>query len=1259
MEFWILGPLEVSSDGGLLDLGGAKQRALLAMLLLDANSAVSKDRLIDALWEDDPPETAQKALQVYVSGLRKVLGKERLMTRDPGYLLRVEQDELDLARFERLREEGRPADALALWRGTALADFSGSRFAQADIARLEDIRLACLEERIDQDLSAGRHADLTGELEGLVQQYPLRERLRALSMLALYRSGRQADALAAYKDARRVLVDELGLEPGKALRDLHQAMLNQDPALDLPEAERRLEPPDPAVVLPDAEPAPTPAAREARKTVTVLFVAVRIASAESGTIDPEALRRLTSRALDGVRAAVDRHGGVIETVTGGSVTAVFGLPAVHEDDALRAIRAASEIRDRLSSLSVELGTTMQELEFGIALSTGEVVAGGEAGVGAVGEPLTRSSTLGQAAGDGAILIDDPTRRLLRETVVAEPAQGAWRIVEVENGAGAHRRPVSPMVGRERERRRLRDAFDQAVGDGSCQLFTVLGAAGVGKSRLVHEFLVAIEGQALVARGRCLPYGEGITYWPLLEAIKDVVGLEDLDSPDEARAKLEAALAGEPDADDVALRIAQTIGLVEAATGVEAGFAAVRTLFEAAARRQSVVLVLDDIHWGESIFLDLVEHLADWARDVPILLICLARPDLLDVRPGWGGGKLNATSILLEPLSEAESIELIDNLAGGALPERTRQRTVEVSEGNPLFVEEMLALALEDGPPAGELAVPATIQSLLAARLDRLGDDERAVVDVAAVQGKIFYEEAVAALVAPHLSDASAPLDALLHKELIRPDRPSLGGRSYRFRHLLIRDAAYESIPKEVRSDVHERFARWLERVAGEGTAEYGEIVGYHLEQAYRYRAELDFGDGRDELALEAAERLATAGRRAFIRSDAAAGLNLTSRAVDLLPPEDPRRVDLIPNVRIVQGLEGDMSWIDRVLTEAVEAAATAGDRRLAASALVQRGFLRLFTESRVTPKELVATAEEAIAAFEELGDELGLARSWRLIAQAHYLDRRAGASEEASTRALEHARRAGDPFEQQETIQWLSVVLFLGPTHAAPATETCARLLEESSGRPSLEVHVLGALSYLIAIQGRTEEAHDLTERARGLVDELGEGWLFPAFAGLLALWENDPAGVQQDLLEGYRVLKRVGERSHFSTVVSLLARIAYAQGRYDEAFELTEECEEAARPNDVECQIHWRGTRAKVIASRGDIGSAEALAREAVDFAEASDFLSSHGDSLVDLAEVLGLMKRDQEAATVLREAIGLYEQKGNVLSAATAAERLGALEN
>jgi DNA-binding SARP family transcriptional activator/class 3 adenylate cyclase len=1253
MEFRILGPLEVTDNGRALQLGGAKQRALLAVLLLHANKVVPVDRLIDALWEEDPPARSHKALQVHVSGLRKVVGRERLETAPSGYLLRVREDELDLGRFHRLQEEGKLSEALALWRGPPLADFAYQSFAQADIARLDDERLACLEKRIDQDLTAGRHLELTGELEALVAEHPLREPLRRQLMLALYRSGRQAQALEAYQQARAALVEELGIEPSRELRDLHQAILNQDPALDVevplpPELEPRGEPRA-------AEPEPSSGhARPVRKTVTAVFVGIA-ATAEGGeALDPEARKRVNERAFGVAHGALARHGGSVETQIDEGVVAVFGLPVLHDDDALRAARAAEDARRSLLEVADEV-TGAARLEVCIGISTGEVVTA-ETGSGpkSVGEPLAASARLGRSAEHAEILLDRPTYQLVRAAVTVEQVDSELRLLAVSPDFRRGSSSVdSPMVGREREGRRLQSAFEQAVGDGSCQLFTILGSAGVGKSRLVQEFLDGLSDSALIARGRCLPYGEGITYWPLLEAVKELVGIDDSHSSEEAQAKLSETLAAEGP-EGHSRHLAELLGLAdaEAGGGAEAGHAAVAALLEVLAGPRPLVLVFDDIHWAEPTFLDLIEYLVGWLRDVPILLICLARPELLEIRPDRGGGKPNATSILLEPLSEQESAELVENLASSTLDETTRRRIVEASEGNPLFVEEMLSLALEGGAAGGDLVVPPTIQALLAARLDRLGEAERAVLDAAAVQGKVFNEDAVMALLGPPFSEqTSFALASTVQKELIRPDRPSLGRRTYRFRHILIRDSAYESIPKEARSELHEGFARWLEDTARERATEYEEIVGYHLEQAYRYRVEIGaIDDAVAALGREAAERLAAAGRRAFVRSDAPAGVSLSSRAAALLPLDDPMRVELIPNVRVVQGLGADMSWAEAVLTEVVEAAATSGDRRLAAHGLVQRGFLRLFTAADISPGELIESARGAAAVFADLDDQLGLARSWRLIAQSHYLDRRAGPSEEAAERALVHARLAGDQFEEREIIQWLSVVLFLGPKPAEEAAAVCRRLLAETPGQHALEVHILGALSYLVAIQGRTEEAKELAESADRVMQSLGEGWLFPAFAGFEALWQHDPEEAERKLRGGYVELKRIGERAHFCTLASLLAKIAYRRGDYEQARALTIEAEEAASANDVHCHIQWRATRGKALARQGEVEEGERLAREGVAFGATSDFVCSHGDALLDLGEVLALRGHRDDAAAAVAKAIPLFEQKQNTFSAAQA---------
>ena len=414
-----------------------------------------------------------------------------------------------------------------------------------------------------------------------------------------------------------------------------------------------------------------------------------------------------------------------------------------------------------------------------------------------------------------------------------------------------------MVGRQTELRRLGDAYQQAERNRSCQLFTILGSAGVGKSRLAAEFQEGVD--ATVVQGRCLPYGEGITYWPVIEVIRQLPKVE----PDHAVSETLRSLLD---------------GTATAAPADEIAWA-FRKLIEAAARERPLVVVFDDLQWGEETFLDLIEHVADLTRDAPILLLCMARPDLLDRRPTWAGGKLNATNVLLEPLSATETHELIAQLTA-ALPGDTFRQVVEAAEGNPLFVEEMVALARESG--AGHVSVPPTIQALLAARLDQLDDGERAVLECGAIEGRTFHLGAVQAL-APDHHDVVKRLTSLVRKELIRPDTSRVPtDEAFRFRHLLIRDAAYDALPKSTRADLHERFARWLEEHAS-GVAELDEILGYHLEQACRYRRELG-QQSDEELASRARRHLITAGRRAYARADFGAAVALFERASALLSP---------------------------------------------------------------------------------------------------------------------------------------------------------------------------------------------------------------------------------------------------------------------------------------------------------------------------------------------------------------------------------------
>jgi class 3 adenylate cyclase len=594
--------------------------------------------------------------------------------------------------------------------------------------------------------------------------------------------------------------------------------------------------------------AAAPAAREVRKVVTVLFCDLTGSTAIGERTDPESLRSLMTRYFETARAVLERHGGTVEKFVGDAVMAVFGIPVANEDDALRATRAAVELREVVHGLG---------LEARIGVNTGPVVAG-DGGTLVTGDAVNVAARLEQAAGPGEVLLGEDTVRLVRDAAAGEPVElvvkgkaepvAAFRLASLQTGAeGVARHLERPLVGRARERERLRGDFDDVTSTESCRLFTLIGPAGVGKSRLVADFLEGVDGRAAVARGRALSYGDGITYWPLIELLLQL-GVE----PDEA--------------------IGSSPGDTQLAT---------RALLERFAAERPLVLVLDDLHWAEPPLLDLVEHVCDWSRGAPIFLLCIARPELLDIRPGWGGGKLNATSVLLEPLTDDVAAELADRLLDGVEVEPgTRARILETAEGNPLFLEEMAMLAREAG---GAVDVPPTIQALLQARLDALGADDRTVIERGAVEGKVFHRGSVTAL-APEPLRAAVPdrLLSLVRKELVRPDRASIpGDDAFRFRHLLIRDTAYDSLPKAARAELHERFADWLDVHAA--LYEQDEILGYHLEQAARYRAELDVDDPRGPVLAERAGRhLAAAGRAAFEREDFHSTRSLLERAIALL-----------------------------------------------------------------------------------------------------------------------------------------------------------------------------------------------------------------------------------------------------------------------------------------------------------------------------------------------------------------------------------------
>jgi predicted ATPase/class 3 adenylate cyclase len=1015
--------------------------------------------------------------------------------------------------------------------------------------------------------------------------------------------------------------------------------------------------------------------REVRKTVTLLFADMTGSTALGEKLDPESLRRVMSRYHDAVRVVLERHGGSVEKFVGDAVMAVFGVPVLHEDDALRAVRAADEMREALAALNEELRRQPGvEIAIRTGINTGEVVVG-EGETLAVGDAVNVAARLEQVAASDEILLGSETYRLVRDAVDVEEVEplelkgksapvAAYRLLRVEPGAPGHARHLdSPMVGRERELRALLEAFERAVGDRACHLFTVLGAAGVGKSRLVEEFLGSVGDRATVVRGRCLPYGEGITFWPLAEALRQAARLEESDSPAEARAKLAALVEAEEDGELIERRVAELIGLEEATAGVEEGFWGVRKLLESLARRHPVVVVFDDVHWAEPTFLDLVEHVSDWVRDAAILLVCLARPELLEARPAWGGGKLNATSVLLEALSETESDHLIQNLLGrAALAEDVRARIAEAADGNPLFVEEMLAMLIDEGllrredggwaPTAdlSTLAVPPTIQVLLAARLDRLEAEEREVIERASVEGKVFHRGSVAELSPESLRPAvPGRLLALVRKELIRPDRAVFAGEdAFRFRHLLIRDAAYEAMPKEARAELHERFAAWLAERVGDRLAEYEEVLGYHLEQACRYRRELSLLDERtDELSRRAADRLAAAGRRANNRGDYHAALNLLLRAESVLPREAAERIALVPDLIWPLRQTGTREIGEAIFSELTDSAGKRGD--VLETAYVDVG--RVCFDEQFSPREWPALAEREAhrlaPIFEEARDERGLALVWFLRRNAHWWRAEYGEALTASQRMERHARNAGDGALEQLAIHWKFATYVFGPTQADEAARRCVEALEREETDRSTAYGALAALCVLRAMEGRFAEARQLVSSMRALDAELGATPLRAAVIGeRLGMIENiagDYEAAERAGSEQYRVLEEMGSKDILPTCAGFLADHVYAQGKYEEADRLTHISEDLAEEEDLPSQISWRVTRARVLAQRGD-PDAERIAREAIALAEKTDDYHWHGNAELALAEVLRLSGRTDEAVAAAERGLALYERKGIV---------------
>ena len=1033
---------------------------------------------------------------------------------------------------------------------------------------------------------------------------------------------------------------------------------------------------------------------QTRKTVTIVFSDVTGSTELGERLDPESLSGLMGRWYGRMRAVLEAHGGTVQKFIGDAVMAVFGIPVAHEDDAVRAVRAAEAMHDALTALNEELaGDLGVGLALRTGLQTGEVMAGNPA-LGdslVVGDAVNVAARLEQAAEPGQILLGEATWRLARDAVTVgermalalkgkrEPV-AAYRLVAVTPGALGHeRRHDLPMVGRTTELELLALTWERVARMRTVQMVTVLGQAGVGKTRLASEALARLDPSAAVLTGRCLPYGEGITWWPVAEIVRQAAGISDADPPSAARAKLDR-LFGEAgrQPESLAASVARLVGLERGVVSTDDALWAIKRLLGLLADRRPLVVVMDDLHWAEPTLLDLIERGIDASRDVPLLVVCLARPELLEDRPGWAGGQRNATTLLLEPLGDGDTHELLAELVRGKGARGARDEggadlddqaaadaIAAASGGNPLFLEELVAALIEEGRLAvagghwrasgdlGPLAVPPSIGALLASRLDRLDPAERAVLERASVVGQAFERGAVVALSPePARSEVARLLDALARRDLVRPVASRMpGDEGYEFRHLLLRDAAYDALPKATRAALHERFAEWVIQTRGERLDEYEEIVGYHLEQAWRYRAALGpAGPETTALAARASARLGAAGRRALGRGDPHGAVKLLERAMQLLAPDDLGRLRLL-----TEQAEGYMTAWDypaakRALEQAAKGAERAGDAGLVAYALIGRLWVE-HVGSEPDYDRLRAQARGALEVFERVGDERGAARAWFLLALDSVLRCQIGESEPAYLRAQELARRVGDQRTLAGVQSGLVLATMWGPMPAGEGIVRVETILAEAGSNRRVELSALGALAVLRAMGGEAEAAKELVARATELVGDFPvrqQAAQIGQFCGLALHLAGDLEGAEARLRWGYGLLEGMGDLGWRAELSANLARVMYERGKYDGADAFAQTSLRISAAEDGYSRTGAYGALAKVLAYRGELGRALELARSAVASGEATDMLDLRADAHADLATVLTAAGRRAEAGTALAAALRLYQAKGNEVSAA-----------
>jgi class 3 adenylate cyclase/tetratricopeptide (TPR) repeat protein len=1034
--------------------------------------------------------------------------------------------------------------------------------------------------------------------------------------------------------------------------------------------------------------APVPA-NEKRKTVTLIFSDLKDSTALGERLDSEALHEVKERYFNAMAAEIKRHGGKIEKYIGDAIMAVFGLPRAHEDDALRAVRAAIGMREVLSGLNEQLTS-----RFGVVLAnrtgvnTGEVVAIDDPSADqklATGDAVNVTARLEQAAPANEIYIGEVTYRLVRDAVEVEAVEpltlkgksqpvAAYRLISAHGHDGNVRRHDTPVVGRDDELAVLQTAWDTVRAERQAHLVTVIGDAGIGKSRLVRELMDRASSGAHIICGRCLAYGDGITFWPLHEMVFSSAQIRSDDTPDIAREKL-LAFTGSA---EIADRVASATGLSAAPFPLHEIYWGVRRFMQVLAAQRPVLALFDDIHWAEPAFLDLLENLLETIGDSPVLLLATARHELLEERPQWGERE-RSSRFVLSPLGDTAAAQVVTNLLGAAgLPGALMKRIVYAAEGNPLYVEQMLAMLIDTGAVRQEggqwvgvqtqadITVPPTIQALLEARLDNLQRNERAAAEPAAVIGLEFPQPAVAALAPPLLRNGiEAQLTALSRKHFIRPTTSVDSELRYRFDHHLVRDTVYNGLLKRARATMHTEFVKWADQVNAESDRgqEFEAILGYHLEQAHRYLNELGpIDEAGAAIGRDGARRLASAARRAFAGGDMHAAVNMFQRATALLANEDPQRAELLPELaETLMGL-GDFAGARSVLEDASVAADRTRNQRLKASSQLVGMFSRLYSgEQAHSSEEALKTAHELIPLLERESAHSELAAAWRLIIIVHARLGQYSRSSEAAQRSITHARLAGNDRLIAKISGYLSNFALLGPAPVQQAIAQCEQLIAGGLTDRQVECKVMCVLAQLKAMNGELEAARGLYRQGRAMLRDLGQG-VTAASTGielvLVELLGGDLAIAEREVRADYDFLAKVGESYYLSTMAALLSRVVRDQGRDDEALALSKTAEEATAADDIESQALWRSIRAPIVARSGNTTLAEELARTALEVIRRTEAPGLQANALSELASVLRLSGKIDEARRIIGDAITLYSSKGDVVSAARSRVWAGELD-